>query len=116
MPLSRDWFSKLPGLRSIPVSRSLDKKLTFGGFEVLDLLGLMLVISVLNLLFGSTGMKLYFVWLPSLFLALVLRWGKRGKPDKHLIHLVKFYARPATVSAFQTAKSDLFRSKKKEIS
>ena len=89
------------------MSRSLDKKLTFAGFEVLDLWGLLLVVSILNLVFGSTGLQLYFVWLPALVMALLLRYGKRGKPDKFLIHLIKFYLRPPIVSAYPTLKQDL---------
>lgn len=93
-------------LRSEPTSQSLEKKLLILGFEVPDVLAIFLILSILNFLFGQTNHKLLFVWLPVLTIALVLRIGKRGKPDNYLVHLVKFQLRPKHLSAFQSPTKD----------
>jgi len=93
----------LLALNTTPVSQCLDKKLLIFGYEIPDLLAIFLLLSVLNFTFGSTGMKLYLVWLPTLTLALTLRLGKRGKPDNYLLHLVRFQTQPKLLSAFQDA-------------
>lgn len=87
-------------MRTSDVSKCLDKKLVMLGFEVPDLLLLFLTMSVLNFLFNQTSMTLLLVWLPSLALAFVLRYGKRGKPEKYLIHWLRYQIRPGVLSAF----------------
>jgi hypothetical protein len=87
-------------MRAVPVSKSLDRKLMLFGYEVLDVLAIFLTLSVLNLLFGQSGMTLLLVWAPSIALAVVLRLGKRGKPDKYLLHWMRFQAKPGIYSAF----------------
>lgn len=87
-------------LRSTPVSQCLDKKLLIAGYEIPDVLAIFISLSVLNFLFASTGMKLLLVWLPTLALAIVLRVGKKGKPDNFLVHWVKYQLRPKYLSAF----------------
>jgi hypothetical protein len=89
---------------SLPVtlmSRCLDKKLVIAGFEVPDLMAIFLFLSILNLLFGWTGMRFVFVWLPTLVLSAALRIGKSGKPDRYLIHLLRYWLHPKYVSAFR---------------
>lgn len=87
-------------MRATSVSKCLDRKLVMFGFEVLDLLAVFLVISILNLVFGQIPLKWLFVWAPSVSLACVLRWGKRGKPEKYLIHWIRFQIKPGVYSAF----------------
>lgn len=87
-------------MRQVEVSKCLDKKLIMFGFEVIDLLAIFLVLSVLNLVFGQTSLKIPLVWLPSLTLALVLKYGKRGKPDKYLVHWLRFQIKPGVLEAF----------------
>jgi hypothetical protein len=70
------------------------------GFEIPDLLVIFLTISILNFLFGSTSLKLFLVWLPSIALALLIRLTKRGKPDNYLIHWLRFQIKPGIISAF----------------
>ena len=94
------------------VSMSLDKKLIILGFEVLDLLALCLVISILNFVFGSTSLKLYLVWIPSIVLATVIRIGKRGKPDNYILHWIRFQIRPGIISAFPDSEWISFKEKK----
>jgi len=87
-------------LRTVPVRKCLDNKLVLFGFEVMDILAVFLVLSVLNFVFGNSPFKIFFVWLPSLVLAAILRFGKRGKPDNYLVHWLRFQMRPGIYSAF----------------
>jgi hypothetical protein len=87
-------------LKTTPVSRSLERKLLLFGYEAMDALLIFFVLSILNLLFGKTGLKLPLVWFPTVALALILRLGKRGKPDRFLIHWLKFQFKPGIYSAF----------------
>ena len=88
-------------MRTTAVSKCLDRKLILFGFEVLDLLAVFLVLSILNFLFGQAPMKWLLVWAPSVALAIVLRWGKRGKPEKYLIHWLRYQIKPGSYSAFR---------------
>ncbi len=87
-------------LKVTEVSRCLDKKMTIMGFEIPDLLMLFLTISILNFLFGSSSIKWLLVWLPSVSLALLLRYSKRGKPDNYLVHWIRFQGKPHIIKAF----------------
>jgi hypothetical protein len=87
-------------LRTEAVSRSLDRKLQIFGFEVPDVLVIFLFLAILNLIFGNSDLKLFYTWGPSIVLAVVLRIGKRGKPENYILHLVKFHTRPKYFSAF----------------
>jgi hypothetical protein len=91
-------------LRSEPTSKTLEKKLLIAGFEVPDILAIFLLLSILNFLFGSTGYKLALVWAPTAIAAIILRIGKRGKPDNYLVHLAKFLVHPKYLSAFAEPK------------
>lgn len=87
-------------MRLSQVSKCLDKKLIMFGFEVVDILAIFLTLSILNFIFGQSSLKLLFVWLPTIVVALILRYGKRGKPDRYLIHWLKFQIKPGILSAF----------------
>src|SRR5437762_848267 len=101
-------------LQVSPVSKCLDKKLMIFGFEVYDLLAIFLVLSVLNLVFGQSVLAIPLVWAPTAALAIILRVGKRGKPDKFLIHWIRFQIQPGILSAFYsgTVQPQPRRSKK----
>lgn len=87
-------------LKYTHVSKCLDKKLRIAGFEIPDLLILFLSVSILNFVFGQTDMKLFLVWLPSLLLAALLYFGKKGKPDNYLVHWMRYQFRPGVLRAF----------------
>ncbi len=87
-------------LKVTEVSRCLDKKMMIMGFEVPDLLFIFLTMSILNFLFGTTNLKLIFVWLPSAAIALTIKLTKRGKPDNYLIHWLRFQIKPGVLTAF----------------
>ena len=101
-------------LKSEPTSQSLEKKLLILGYEVPDVLAIFLLLSILNFLFGQTNQKLLLVWLPVVAIALVLRIGKRGKPDNYLVHLAKFHLRPKYFSAFQLPTTDVAPPRRKK--
>lgn len=84
----------------IPLSKCLDKKLLIFGFEVADLLVIFMTLAVLNLLFGKTDQKLLLVWLPPILIAAVLKFGKKGKPENYLLHLLRFQFLPGRFCAF----------------
>ena len=88
------------GLHTSEVSRCLDKKLKILGYEVPDLLAIFFLLSVLNFFLGWTGERLLLVWCPTVTLALVLRLGKRGQPDRYLQHWLKFKMMAPYRSAF----------------
>ena len=92
-------------LNTTPVSRCLDKKIFMFGFEALDVLLIFLVLSVLNLLFGQSGMKFISIWVPTALLAAVLRFGKRDKPEHFLMHFVRYQFKPGIFSAFSEPTS-----------
>ena len=87
-------------MRVIPVSQCLDRKLRFMGFEVGDVLAVFLTLSVLNLLFGQSSFKVALVWGPTVMLALILKYGKRGKPEKFIIHWLRYQVSPGVYEAF----------------
>jgi hypothetical protein len=87
-------------LKTTEVSRCLEKKLLFLGFELPDVLVIFLLLAALNLTLGRSEHKITLVWVPTLALALSLRIAKRGKPDNFLIHWVRFHTKPRVLSAF----------------
>ncbi len=90
-------------LKTTPVSKCLDKKLLIMGFEIPDLLAVFFLLAVLNFLFGSSGNALLLVWLPSITLAVILRYGKRGKPENYLLHWMRYQISSGAYSAFKDA-------------
>lgn len=95
-------------LISTPVSKCLDKKTKIFGFEMPDLLLVFMLLAVLNLFFGKTDQKLLLVWLPPAILALVLKYGKRGKPENFIVHWLRFQFSPGVYSAFREPTQNPF--------
>jgi hypothetical protein len=91
-------------LTTTKVNQCLDRKIQFLGYEVFDVLAIFFTLSVLNFLFSSMSNKMLLIWAPSLLLALVLRVGKRGKPENFLVHWLRFQIRPGQLSAFEEPK------------
>lgn len=86
------------------VPRSLDNRLRLFGFELADLLFVFLYLSVSNLVFGATRLKVPIVWIGTFAIACTLYFVKRGKPDAYLQHLIQFKLRP---TAFVAGAPDL---------
>lgn len=87
-------------LQTTSVNRSLDRKLKIAGFEVPDLLAIFLLLALLNFLFAGSAYKIFLSWLPTLLIAVVIRLGKRGKPENYLLHLARFHLNPKYYPAF----------------
>jgi len=94
------------------VPRNLDNRLRLFGFELADLLIVFLYLSVSNLLFGPTRLKVPVVWVGTLAIAGTLYFVKRGKPDGYLQHLIQFKLRPTAfvAGASDTAYQPLIRN------
>lgn len=88
-------------LDSSVIHRGLDRKLKLFGFEVFDLLFVLVFASVMNLLFGRTFLSLYLVFCLPLLILVFLYFGKRGKPQGFLVHWLRFYLTPGFYSAGQ---------------
>lgn len=81
------------------VPRNLDNRLKLFGFELADLLIIFLYLSVSNLFFGPTRLKIPVVWIGTLALGLTLYFVKRGKPEGYLQHLIQFKLKPTVFVA-----------------
>ena len=103
------------GLRTVSVSKCLDKKLLIFGYEIPDILALLFILSILNFIFGTSHLKIFLVWLPTLFLAIALRVSKQGKPDNYLIHLLRFKVKPRFLLAFPDPSQQITPPKRKRI-
>ena len=78
-------------INSSTVQRNLDAKLKIRNIEAFDLLIALICGAVMNLFFGGTALELPLViGVPALILA-TCYFGKRGKPEKFLPHLLRFY-------------------------
>ena len=86
-------------LLTTTVPRSLDTKGKILGLELSDVLILLLNLSVQNLIFGSTAMKIPMVFGTSIGLFLLLFFVKRGKPDQYLQHMAEYLASQTVLSA-----------------
>jgi hypothetical protein len=81
------------------VPRTLETKNKILGLELSDVLVLLLNLSIQNLIFGSTSIKIPMVFGTSVFLALILFFFKKGKPDQFLQHFFEHLISPAVSSA-----------------
>lgn len=86
-------------IRRSAVHRNLDAKLKIVGFEVHDLLFVLVTASVMNLVFGRTRIALYLVFLLPALMALVLFFVKRNKPEQFLVHFMRYHMNPGFFSA-----------------
>jgi len=93
-------------IKVTPTSKCLDKKTLLFGFEMVDLFAIFFTLAILNFLFGKSDHKLLLVWLPPLIVGLILRYGKKGKPGNHLLHLIRFQFSPGVFSAFKEPKEN----------
>ena len=81
------------------VPRALDNRLKLFGFELADLLIIFLYLSVSNLFFGPTRLKIPVVWMGTLGMGCVLYFVKKGKPEGYLQHLLQFKMKPSVFAA-----------------
>ncbi len=89
-------------LHTTEVPRCLERKLSFFGFEVMDLIAIFTLLSILNFTLGPFVSRLFFVWLPTAALAAILYFGKKGRPENYLTHFARYHLRGKYFSAFKT--------------
>jgi hypothetical protein len=81
------------------VPRSLETKNKILGLELSDVLILLLNVSIENLIFGTTSLKIPMVFGTSLLFVGLLFFVKRGKPDLYLQHLLENWLLPQVQTA-----------------
>ena len=86
-------------LNTSTVQRNLDAKLKIGNIEAFDLLIALIFGAVMNLFFGDTVLELPLVIGAPVLILAVLCFSKRGKPEKFLPHLIRFYLEPGFFAA-----------------
>lgn len=91
-------------LESTKVSRSLERKTTILWLEVTDIFAIMTFCTVLNLVFGGSGLKVYFVYSPTLVLGVTLVLAKRGQPEGFLLHFLRFHLSRKHLSSFPLSR------------
>lgn len=91
------------GLKTTQTFKCLEKKTLILGFEILDIFVCCTFLALTSLLFGEFRYKFFVTWVPTLLIAAGLRFGKTGKPDNYLLHLLRFYFTPGIFSAFSLA-------------
>jgi hypothetical protein len=89
------------------VPRSLETKNKILGLELTDVVILLFNLSIQNLIFGTTTMKIPMVFGTSIGLALLLFFFKRGKPDHYIQHFVEHLISPVILTA--NAKDQHYR-------
>ncbi len=85
--------------------RTLENKLKLLGFELLDLLLIFLYLSISNLLFGQTSLKVPLVWIGTLILTIILYFVKKDKPDGYLGDYLSSLVNPNIFSANLSQKN-----------
>jgi hypothetical protein len=89
----------MEGLKTSRVHRKLDTQLKILGFEIMDLLAIMMFAAVNNLLLGRFKIAPIFVIIIPAILAAVLYVVKRDKPENYLLHLIRYKFSPGFYSA-----------------
>ena len=86
-------------LLTTTVPRTLDTKSKILGFELSDVLLLLLNVSVQNLIFGTTHLKIPMVFGSNIALGALLFIFKRGKPDQFIQHFFEYLVSPTVKTA-----------------
>ena len=93
-------------LDSSNIYGNLDAKIKIGGLEAPDLIIVLVIAAFMNLLFGETALFFPLVVVLPTTLLLILLIGKRNKPDKFLVHLIKYLITPGAYSAGEMSKNE----------
>lgn len=99
-------------LLTTKVPRALEAKTKLFGLELTDVLIIFANLSVTNLFFGATSLRVPVVWGSTLILGGLLFFIKRGKPDGYLAHYGEYLAAPSIRAA---GTPDLKFVKRKDI-
>lgn len=93
------------------VPRTLETKSKIMGFDLSDVLILLLNLSIQNLIFGGTSVKFPMVFGTSVALGAVLFFFKKGKPENYIQHYAEHLLSPVIRSA--NASDESYRPRKK---
>lgn len=89
----------MEGLKTSRVHRKLDARLKILGFEIMDLLAVLMFAAISQLFLGRLKFAPVFVLLIPSILAVILYVIKRDKPEGFLIHWIKYVSSPGLYSA-----------------
>lgn len=78
-------------LKTSTVHRKLDACFKIGGIEATDLIAVMILAAILNIFLGQFALGPVFIFGIPAILAVILYFGKRGKPEGYLVQFIKFY-------------------------
>ena len=84
--------------------RNLDAKFKIGGLEALDLLLALIFGAIMNLFFGGTALEIPLVIGGPVVIMTIFYFGKKGKPENYMAHLIRFYLEPGFFSSGEEPK------------
>lgn len=82
------------------VPKHINSKSAAFGFDLFDCFLILSTFSVLNFLLSGSLLG----WILSALIAVILRFGKKDKPDGYLLDLFQFYFAPKVLSASYPGK------------
>ena len=88
------------------VFRKLDAKFKIGGIEAADLIAVLISGAVMNLFFGRITVGPIFIFGVPTALFFLLYYGKRGRPDGFLFHLLNYLISPGRLIAGRIETGD----------
>ena len=98
-------------LLSSTVHRNLDAKMKVLGFDVPELLSVLIFAAVMNLFFARTAIAPILVIIVPALMLIALYFGKKNKPDDYLVHGARYLVSAGSYSAGEKGK---FETKRKE--
>jgi len=102
-------------LKTAKVFKCLEKKTLMFGFEIIDVFALCILLSTLNLVFATADWKLFYTWGPTVIVSIILRVGKRGKPDNYIFHWLRYQFSPGVYSAFPMVRDLRIRRRRPSL-
>lgn len=91
-------------LKTSQVYRRLDAKFKIGGVDAADLMVVLLVAALMNLFFGRMSIGPIFIFGIPGALFLTLYFGKRGKPEGFLLHVIRYFTSSGELQAGEPAE------------
>ena len=94
------------------VYRNLEAKFKIAGMEACDLIFVLLLACLMDLIFGATHLRTLAVFILPFCATLVLYFSKRGKPNQHLQHFIRYHCSPRHFSAGAQAQDENQRKRR----
>lgn len=99
-------------LKTSTIHRRLETHIKIVGMDLFDLLFVLLFSAVMNLIFGSSAIGIFMVFVVPAIFAMALFLTKRNRPEQYLLHLLRFHLMPGYFSAGADGKFEELRKKK----